>query len=379
MKEYALLLKPASGLCNMRCGYCFYADEMSLRESSSRGLMTEETARAILLSLKEDLVPGDSLHLAFQGGEPTLSGIAFYKAFFQMAAEILKGISVSWSFQTNGLLLDEEWCRFFRENRVLVGLSIDGPARFHNAYRKDASGESTSVRVHGAMELLKQHGVAFNVLTVLTPETAARPEAVWNWVLREEIRYVQFIPCLGALDLSDVPKDSGSASERARWALTPSAFRDFYLALFPLWKKSLEEGHAVSVKFFDDLVNLFLYGRETACGMTGQCSVQYVAEADGLVYPCDFYALDKYRMGDLKSDNLLSLRDAAAAFLNEPRACLSEEPCRSCPLLSSCRGGCKRMKDTMYLENGSCRYRELLDRILDPLIRTAESFRRQRP
>ena len=379
MKEYALLLKPASGLCNMRCGYCFYADEMSLRESSSRGLMTEETARAILLSLKEDLVPGDSLHLAFQGGEPTLSGIAFYKAFFQMAAEILKGISVSWSFQSNGLLLDEEWCRFFRENRVLVGLSIDGPAKFHNAYRKDASGESTSVRVHGAMELLKQHGVAFNVLTVLTPETAARPEAVWNWVLREEIRYVQFIPCLGALDLSDVPKDSGSTSERACWALTPSAFRDFYLALFPLWKKSLEEGHAVSVKFFDDLVNLFLYGRETACGMTGQCSVQYVAEADGSVYPCDFYALDKYRMGDLKSETLVSLREAAAAFLNEPRAYLSEEPCRSCPLLSSCRGGCKRMKDTMYLENGSCRYRELLDRILDPLIRTAESFRRQRP
>ena len=379
MKEYALLLKPASGLCNMRCEYCFYADEMSLRESSSRGLMTEETARAILLSLKEDLCPSDSLHLAFQGGEPTLSGIDFYKAFFQMAAEILKGISVSWSFQTNGLLLDEEWCRFFRENRVLVGLSIDGPAKFHNAYRKDASGESTSVRVHGTMELLKQHGVAFNVLTVLTPETAARPEAIWNWVLREEIRYVQFIPCLGALDVSDVPKDSESASKRARWALTPSAFRDFYLALFPLWKKSLEEGHAVSVKFFDDLVNLFLYGRETACGMTGQCSVQYVAEADGLVYPCDFYALDKYRMGDLKSDNLLSLRDAAAAFLNEPRACLSEEPCRSCPLLSSCRGGCKRMKDTMYLENGSCRYRELLDRILDPLIRTAESFRRQRP
>ena len=379
MKEYALLLKPASGLCNMRCGYCFYADEMSLRESSSRGLMTEETARAILLSLKEDLGPGDSLHLAFQGGEPTLSGIDFYKAFFQMAAEILKGISVSWSFQTNGLLLDEEWCRFFRENRVLVGLSIDGPARFHNAYRKDASGESTSVRVHGAMELLKQHGVAFNVLTVLTPETAARPEAVWNWVLREEIRYVQFIPCLGALDVSDVPKDSESPSERACWALTPSAFRDFYLALFPLWKKSLEEGRPVSVKFFDDLVNLFLYGRETACGMTGQCSVQYVAEADGSVYPCDFYALDKYRMGDLKSDNLLSLRDAAAAFVNEPRAYLSEEPCRSCSLLSSCRGGCKRMKNTMYLENGSCRYRELLDRILDPLIRTAESFRRQRP
>ena len=379
MREYLLLLKPASGLCNMRCGYCFYADEMRLRESSLHGLMTEETARSVLLSLKKDLVMGDHLHLAFQGGEPTLSGIAFFEAFFQMAGEILKDISISCSFQTNGLLLDEDWCRFFRENRVLVGLSIDGPAKFHNAYRKDAGGRSTSVRIHEAMRLLKKHGVAFNVLTVLTPEMAARPEAVWNWVLREEIRYIQFIPCLGALDLSDVPKDSEGPSERARWALTPSAFRDFYLTLFPFWKQSLEEGRTVSVKFFDDLVNLFLYGRETACGMAGHCSLQYIVEADGSVYPCDFYALDKYRMGDLTRESLSSLTKAAARFLEEPRAYLSKEPCRNCSLLSHCGGGCKRMIDTMYLENGSCRYRELLDRILDPLIRTAERFLHKRP
>ena len=352
---------------------------MNLRESSLRGLMTEETARAILLSLKKNLVTGDSLHLAFQGGEPTLSGISFYKAFFQMAGEILKDVSISYSFQTNGLLLDEDWCRFFRENRALVGLSIDGPAKFHNAYRKDAGGKNTSVRIHEAMRLLKKLGIAFNVLTVLTPEMASRPEVVWNWVLREEIRYIQFIPCLGPLDVSDVPKDSESPSERARRALTPSAFRDFYLALFPFWQQSLEEGRTVSVKFFDDLVNLFLYGRETACGMTGLCSLQYVVEADGSVYPCDFYALDKYRMGDLRSETLLSLKEAGAVFLDEPRAYLSEEPCRSCSLRSRCRGGCKRMKDAMYLENGSCRYRELLDRILDPLIRTAKSFHHEDP
>ena len=120
-----------------------------------------------------------------------------------MADEILQGIQIRYSFQTNGFLLDDEWCRLFREHRVLVGLSLDGPAGTHNAQRPDASGRGSYNRVHASLDLLRRHGVEFNVLTVLTAESARHPAAIWNWLVREKIRFVQFIPCLDELEVID--------------------------------------------------------------------------------------------------------------------------------------------------------------------------------
>ncbi len=230
MKELSLLLKPASSLCNMRCAYCFYADVAAKREIRSYGIMGRETVRRLLCSLRAELSPGDRLTIAFQGGEPTLAGIGFFRDFFRMADELLPDVRLDWSFQTNGLLLDDEYCALFRERSVLVGLSLDGPAGTHNAQRPDASGKGSYPRAHAAMELLRRHGVDFNILTVLTAETARRPSTVWCWLIKEKIRYVQFIPCLDALD----------ADEPSPCALTPSGFRDFYRGLFPLWKRGME-------------------------------------------------------------------------------------------------------------------------------------------
>lgn len=364
MKELSVLLKPASSLCNMRCRYCFYADLAEKREISSYGLMSRETARGILRSLQRELSPGDRLTIAFQGGEPTMAGIGFFRDFFAAAGELLPDIRLNWSFQTNGLLLDDDWCRLFAERKVLVGLSLDGPAAQHNAQRPDAAGKGTCSRVRASMALLRRHGVDFNILTVLTAEAARHPTAVWNWLVSEEIRYVQFIPCLDGLD----------ARSPSRYALTPSRFRDFYRGLFLLWKRGMEQGQIVSVKFFDDLVNLYFTGRVTACGLNGRCAVQTVVEADGEVFPCDFYALDPYRMGSLLYASPSELCGAAGGFLAEGRGYAARPPCRGCRYEKSCGGGCKRMRDSVYIENGVCRYAELLDDILVPLLGFAQSW-----
>ena len=364
MKELSLLIKPVSGACNMRCAYCFYADVAGSRSVPSRGVMSLETAQRVLESVHTDLKPGDRLTIAFQGGEPTLAGIEFYRDFFRLADGLLPGVHIDYAFQTNGLLIDEDWCALFRERHVLVGISVDGPGETHNSLRPDTSGRGTFARVQKAMRLLRRCGADFNVLTVLSAALARHPAAVWKWVEREEIAYIQFIPCLAPLE----------AGAHSPYALTPSRFRDFYLQLFPLWKRSMEQGHPVSVKLFDDLVNLYIGGRATACGITGSCSVQYVVEADGDVYPCDFYALDRYRMGSLLTALPSALADAAEPFLREENSFAGEPPCRGCRYEKSCRGGCRRMRQSMYVEDGVCCYAQLLDRLLVPLLDFAREY-----
>jgi uncharacterized protein len=364
MKNLSLLIKPASSLCNMHCKYCFYADIASSREIASYGIMSQETVYQILTTTKKDLLPGDHLTIAFQGGEPTLAGLDFFKGFFAIADDILRGIEVHYAFQTNGLLLDKNWCEVLLERKVLMGLSLDGPSGMHNAQRPDSVGKGTYNRVCASMGLLRRYGVPFNILAVLTSASAKHPSSFWNWLLKENVQYVQFIPCLNDLN----------ASERSPYALTPTLFRDFYRQLFPMWVRSMEAGHFISVKFFDDLINLYLAGRTTACGITGHCTVQYVVEANGDVFPCDFYALDSYRMGSLLEDKPSDLFRKGEFFLTDGRVYFQTEPCNRCLYRTSCGGGCKRLKESMYLENGVCRYAELLSDILEPLLAFAQKY-----
>lgn len=359
MKRVSYLVKPASSQCNMRCAYCFYADVAGRRDKASYGVMTRDTARRLMEAALEEAGPGGGVTFAFQGGEPTLAGLDFYRWFFSEARALAGSVPVDFSVQTNGLLLDGDWCALFREHGVLTGLSIDGVPQLHNALRRDAGGRGTYDRARRAMDLLRRHGVPFNVLAVLTAQSARRPEALWNWLQREGVGYVQFIPCLA-------PPDAP-----APWALTPRGFSGFYQRLFPLWRRDLEAGRFVSVKLFDDLINQFLLGRATACGITGRCAVQNVVEADGSLFPCDFYALDSYRMGSVWEEARPS---AAQSFLTEGREYAQAEPCRSCRYLSRCGGGCKRMKDSVCFENGVCRYAELLDRLLPPLLALAANW-----
>ena len=361
MKQLSVLIKPASSLCNMRCFYCFYADVAENRALPSYGLMSEETARGILLSLRKDLKAGDELTIAFQGGEPTLAGPGFFRRFFEMTDEILPDVRMHWAFQTNGLLLDEEWCALLRDRDVLVGISIDGNASMHNQNRLDAAKKGTYNRVRRSMEMLRKTGVSFNVLTVLTPEMARHPQAVFNWLLAEHIDYVQFIPCLSALN----------AEKASPYTLRPADFKAFYEGIFPLWERAVREGRYVSIKLFEDLVNLYLGHRATSCGILGKCAVQFAVEANGDVFPCDFYVLDEYRMGSLTEKPPSDLLPEGEVFLMAGRGYEQEEPCKSCHYLSSCGGGCKRMKDSMYIEGGVCHYAELLDEILGPLLRAA--------
>lgn len=354
-----ILLKPASSLCDMACGYCFYRDVSQNRDNPVTGLMELKTAKAIADNVFAS-IPTGQVTFAFQGGEPTLVGIGFYEEFCGYAEAVRGSVRVNYIMQTNGLNLDEGWLRLFLRHNFLVGLSLDGPAETHNANRKKPDGGGTFNAVMDAKRLLENYKVPFNVLLVLTNEAARHPERIWSFLTKERIEYVQFIPCLGAL---------GDIGQNAA-ALSPERFLSFYTALFRLWAAGVGKGR-VRVKLFDDLASFYGWGVKTACGMDGECGLQFAAEADGTVYPCDFYALDRLCMGNLATDRLEILVNSRAAqeFIADAHRFKNPAICAGCPYLHNCGGGCKRMFGHVAVgKSGICRYKELLNRILKPLL-----------
>lgn len=370
MHHHSIMIKPASSLCNLRCRYCFYYDVSARRESASYGLMTPATSEAVIANVFSSLAAGDALSVAFQGGEPTLAGLPFFQHFIGAVRRQEKPVAVSYALQTNGTELDDPWCAFLREHDFLVGLSMDGYAKHHNTYRVDPAGRTTYSRALRAQRLLDAHGVAYNVLCTLTNELARHPARVWQFIQQQRIAFIQFTPCLNDLDAA--PRE---------WGLTPQRFHSFYVGLYDLWKQALYQGQYISVKLFDDIVNLLVRGEVTACGLHGRCQAQCVVESNGNVYPCDFYVLDEYCCGSLASSPLTEVQKALkdTGFASS-RATLPES-CGACKYLKLCNGGCKRLAASMYVEEttGFCGYRRLLEDIGQDLLETGMRLLRRFP
>lgn len=353
---HSILIKPFSATCNLRCKYCFYADVSAQRQVKSYGKMTPTTSHALITNIFSTLKDGDILNIAFQGGEPTLAGLNFFKDFVSFVKQQKRAVTVNYALQTNGILINEQWCAFLKENDFLVGLSIDGPAQFHDLYRRDPKDQPTFKRLIHTKKLFEQYNIEFNILCVLTSQLARHPQQVFNFLLEQKIPYIQFIPCLDELNV-DKP---------SQYALNPQLFYRFYSRLFKLWLAEFKKGHYLSIKLFDDIINLVTKKQVNACGLTGYCSFQTVIEADGSVFPCDFYALDEYYVGNIVDESYQELRkkNVIHKFLTS-RSTLPEY-CSACPCKFLCNGGCKRMQQAMYVDKNGifCGYRELLLEIL---------------
>jgi len=359
MKRINVMLKPASSLCNLRCKYCFYHDVAASRQMASMGIMEREAASVVVKNIYASLAPGDELIFSFQGGEPGLAGLDFFEFFVNEAKKIApQGIKTSYSMQTNGLMIDKNWCEFFIENQFLIGLSLDGDAMLHQN-RLDSNGKSTFNRVMTAKKLLDTYQVPYNILCVLTTETSRRAAKLWNFIKKERIKYIQFIPCLESL----------SNDTLNSYALTGNKFFEFYSTLFPLWQREAESGNLVNIRLFDDISSLYLSGSAATCGISGRCYPQIVVESDGSVYPCDFYVLDEYKVADLTKQTLREAFETMVKsdFFAKPTE--KNTACEGCTYYSWCQGGCKRMAKAVYGNN--CGMKLFLDKHLNDLLISA--------
>ncbi|MCD7737391.1 MAG: SPASM domain-containing protein, partial [Lachnospiraceae bacterium] len=330
MKSLSLLVKPASGLCNMKCDYCFYREEMSQMKGFHQEIMSDAIMELLIQRACESA--DDYLQFTFQGGEPTLAGPDFYRRFTDRVKKIKKRrLQVSYSFQTNGILLDENWLSFFRENQVLVGLSFDGTAELHDRYRRNAKGGRTAGQVLAAWDLLQKEGIAANLLCVVTKQAARKPERVYRFMRKMGAEHLQFIPCMDFREACSVKQD-----------LSPSAadYAYFLKGVFDLWYQEWTSGYYVSVRQFDDYICALSGRSPSTCSACGECGAYLVVENDGSVYPCDFYVEAERRLGNIADFSLEALRkgEKMKAFLSESA---KGSRCKKCRFYRLCKGGCR--------------------------------------
>lgn len=328
-----VLVKPASSLCNMRCAYCFYADESAHRMQKSMGIMDGETSRKLIDAVFTAAGKRGAVSFSFQGGEPTMAGLAFFGAFTEAVRKRnADHLPVHWAIQTNGLNLDAEWATFLHDHRFLAGISVDGLPEIHDRYRPDAAGRGTWERATGAVRLLLDHQVEVNLLCVVNGRTAGSPKKVYRSLKALGSKYLQFIPCLDPLEM---PRGSRP------WSLSPEAYGRFLCGVFDEWYRDWQEGHYISVRQFDDWVHLAMGLPPGTCASAGQCGGYLVAEADGSFYPCDFYALDEWRLGGVE-ENLKDLMNSEKMRRFMQRRNRRPARCSACRYDRLCRGGCPR-------------------------------------
>ena len=361
MPPLSLLLKPASSLCNMRCTYCFYADEANSRVQGSYGIMRSETLACIFEKAFE--TAQHSISILFQGGEPSLAGLDFYKTALALERRYnTRGLRINNSIQTNGYRIDRTWAQFFADNHFLVGLSLDGIRQTHDACRRGADGKESFHTVMETARLFDKYKVDYNILTVVNRYTAAQAERIYRFYQKNRLRYLQFIPCLDPLDATE-----------ETW-LHAEDYGQFLCRLFDLWYADLQKGCQPYIRQFENYVGIFLGRMPESCDMRGVCGIQYAVEADGSVYPCDFYALDAYRLGNLLTDDFSALDRKRAQLKFVETSAQLDTDCRSCSYLPICRGGCRRMRipGRNGLKNRFCSaYRMFFDHAIKRLTEIA--------
>ena len=332
----SVLMKPSSGMCNMHCDYCFYCDEVGKRKQANYGFMSEETLHNVL---RRTLPHAQgTAGFVFQGGEPTLRGLDFFRKVIEYERRCNSNrVSIQNSLQTNGALIDEDWCRFLHDEHFLVGISVDGLPAIHDSHRRlSGSTESSYDRVCRAAGLMDRFQVDYNILTVVHADVASHIEDIYRSYKKRGWKYQQYIACLDPL---------GEGHGNKSYALTPELYGDFLIRLFNLWYRDALEGRQPYIRQFENYLGILLGYSPESCDQRGVCSIQYVVEADGSVYPCDFYMLDEYRLGNFNTDRLPVIDEKRKEIGFIEQSCKLDEGCRSCPYYRLCRGGCRRSRD----------------------------------
>ena len=298
-------------------------------------MMTEEILEDLV---KKTLEYADEIcTFAFQGGEPTLVGLDFFKKFVQFQKLYnYKKIKINNSLQTNGILIDQGWAKFLNEHQFLVGLSLDGPREVHDQYRLDATQKGTYDCVMKTVVLFNQHQVEYNILFVVNEQVAREVEQVYQFFRQNDFRYLQFIPCLDPLD-----ENPG----KNKYSLTPELYLDFLKKLFDLWYQDLKKNHLISLREFENYISMAMGCTPESCGMSGVCNCYFVIEGDGSVYPCDFYVLDQWKLGNIQNNNFKQLIESKSGKEFVASSRYIDPKCKACRWYTLCRGGCRRWRE----------------------------------
>lgn len=352
---FHVMTKPSGSDCNLACSYCFYLEKEALYPET-RGMRMSE---AILERYVRDQIaaqPGSSVNFAWQGGEPTLMGLEFFRKAVELQRRHAQGKHITNAFQSNGILLNDAWGRFFKDNEFLVGVSIDGPKALHDGFRVNKGGRGTFEQVMAGIQVLKEHGVEFNTLTCVHRKNAQHPVEVYQFLREAGSGYIQFIPIVEraagqdarelGLQLASPPDLSDPAAidkHVTPWSVRPLQYGTFLVRVFDEWVRN--DVGSVFVQQFDTSLANWLGEPAGLCIFSEFCGRGLAMEHNGDVYSCDHYVYPEHRLGNIVETPLADMVDSPRQWaFGKAKSDTLPRYCRECPFRFACHGGCPKYR-----------------------------------
>ncbi|GAL10902.1 putative arylsulfatase regulatory protein [Vibrio astriarenae] len=343
-----VMAKPSSSVCNLDCEYCFYLEKEHLypdRKDSWR--MSDATLEAYIKQQIEAQFTGE-VTFSWQGGEPTLLGLDYFKKAVALQKQYGEGLDIKNAFQTNGILVNDEWCEFFKENNFLVGISVDGPKHLHDRYRVNRAGKPTHDRVHQAIELLAKHSVEFNTLTVVNAENAKYPKEVYDYLVSTGARHLQFIPLVEQLGNEVTPEgltlihpNLETDYRVTEWSVPALEYGKFLSSIFDIWVR--RDVGRIFVNMFDSTLSAWCGEPAGLCVLSPTCGHAFALESNGDLYNCDHFVYPEYLLGNIHESSILEINNSEEAIrFGRDKMDLLTKQCRECPFRFTCHGGCPK-------------------------------------
>lgn len=380
---FYLMAKPVGAACNLDCEYCYYLDKADLYPEKAKSEMSDSLLYKYIQTYIDSQARPEIM-FTWHGGEPLLRDISFYKKALDCQKYAARGrrIRVDNSLQTNGTLLNDEWCEFFKRNNFLIGISVDGPAHCHNYFRKYRSGTPSFTRVYQGLKLLQKHKVEYNILTTVNSYNVQYPMDVYDFFRKSGAQYIQFTPIVEWYHTSE--NREVNIPEFTPWTVDPDAYGKFLCTIYDEWVRN-DVGKYFVINFDAALANRMAVP-PPLCIYAETCGHAMAMEHNGDVYACDHFVYPKYKRGNINTDSLIQMAYSAdqIAFGNNKRDSLPSQ-CRSCEFLVLCNGECpkNRILETTDGDKGLnylCRaFKMFYSHIREDLDFMANELKNQRP
>lgn len=326
-RPFSLLIKPASSDCNLRCDYCFYSCRADLYPETAAHRMEDEVLSRLIASYLATEQP--QYVFCWQGGEPIMMGIDFYRRVTDLQSRYgHRGAVVANGLQTNAVLITDALASHFAAYRFLVGVSLDGPESVHNVYRRYGNGSGSYAEVLRGIDCLKRQGVEFNILTLITQANVHRPCDIYHFLCAQGIFYHQYIPCV----------EFDQAGRLQPYSISAKEWGKFLADIFDEWFR--HDTRKVSVRLFDSILVKLVEGRSTICHMEPDCCQYFVVEYNGDVYPCDFFVDKKWKLGNIMERSWEKIQALALYRQFGRQKSDRAAACRNCQWLALCAGDC---------------------------------------
>lgn len=336
-----LMCKPAGAACNLACEYCYYLEKSKLYDDGAPRHVMSDAMLETYIRRYIEAQPGIDVQFTWHGGEALLRPIEFYERAIALQQKYGRGRNIENCIQTNGTLLTDDWCRFFRKNNWLVGISIDGPEEFHDEYRRNRAGDPTFRKVMRGIRLLQSHNVEWNALAVVNDYNADYPEEFYHFFKSIGCRYLQFTPIVERSRpdgmLASV-SDSGSLTPHS---VTPEQWGEFLCRLYDVWVR--EDVGKIFIQIFDSTLANWTGHPPGVCTLAPTCGHAAVMEYNGDVYSCDHFVFPAHKLGNISDRTLIDMMmsEKQIAFGAAKRNSLPGQ-CRRCQWLFACNGECPK-------------------------------------